>query len=329
MKLDTPVLVIGGAGYVGSHVCKALATSGYRPIVYDNLDRGHRELVHWGPLEIGDIQDTDRLLAVIRTHRPEAILHFAALTFVGESVQQPLRYYQNNLGGTIRLLEAMVQGEVNRLVFSSTAGVYGDPDAIPIAESHPTRPASPYGHSKRMVEQVLLDQAATHGLRVAILRYFNAAGADPDGEIGEWHDPEYHAIPLAIQAVLTPDQPFRVFGADYPTPDGSAIRDYIHVSDLATAHVAALGRLEAARDPLILNLGTGRGTSVLELLAAIQEVSGHAVPRLLAPRRSGDVPGLVADSRLASQILDWRPKFTDITAMAATAWHWQRNRPKG
>ncbi len=316
------VLVTGGAGYVGSHACKALARAGHEPVVYDNLLRGHRSLVRWGPLEQGDIADAQGLREVIRKHEPEAVMHFAALAYVGESVTAPEIYYRTNVAGSLALLEAMREHGVRSMVFSSSCATYGLPASLPMSEAHPQAPINPYGASKLMVERMLPDYAAAHGLRWISLRYFNAAGADPDGEIGETHDPETHAAPLAIFAALGRTSAFPVFGTDYPTADGSAVRDYVHVADLATAHVAALDYLARGGSSLALNLGTGAGTSVLELVRAVERVAGRPLPVERRPRRSGDPPLLLADARLAAEVLGWRPDYTDINDIVATAWAW-------
>ena len=316
------VLVAGGAGYVGSHVCKALARAGHRPVVLDSLAHGHRDAVRWGPLVQADIADRRAVGQAIATHRIDAVMHFAAWIFVGESMQDPLKYFANNLGGTVALLEAAMAAGVRRLVFSSTAAVYGEPRAVPIPESHPTEPINPYGESKLMVERVLrwLDQR--QGLRFATLRYFNASGADPETEIGERHDPETHLVPLAILAALGKGPALSIFGDDYDTPDGTAIRDYIHVADLASAHVAALEHLAGGGASLTLNLGGGAGTSVREIVDAVTRVGGKPVPANFAPRRPGDPPRLVADIAQARRQLRWEPRHSDIDTIVRTAWAW-------
>jgi len=320
------ILVTGGAGYIGSHTCKALARAGFTPITYDNLASGHRRAVKWGPLEEGDLADRARLAAVIARHAPQAVIHFAASIAAGESVVNPGAYYRNNVAGSLTLLEAMRDQRVGTLVFSSTAAVYGTPQMDPIPESHPLQPINPYGASKLMIERMIDDFAAAHGLRFARLRYFNAAGADADGELGEDHEPETHAIPLALFTALGQRPHFDIFGDDYPTPDGSAIRDYIHVADLAAAHVLALRRLLAGGTSVTLNLGNGTGHSVLELIAAIERVTGRTLPVRRTPRRAGDPPRLVADARHAQELLGWRPATPDIAAIVATAWNWHRSR---
>ena len=319
-----PILVTGGAGYVGSHACKALAARGYRPVVYDNLVYGREAAVKWGPLEIGDIADRATLDAAIERHQPQAVMHFAAFTYVGESVADPGKYYRNNVVGTLSLLEAMRDHQIDRLVFSSTAATYGTPDVVPISEDAPKAPINPYGQSKWTAETMIADFAAAHGLRAAALRYFNAAGADPDGEIGECHDPESHLIPLAMQAVTGDGPPLTLFGDDYPTPDGTCIRDYIHVADLADAHVRALEWLDGNSGAHAFNLGTGHGASVRQVLDAIERVAGKPVPHAIGPRRVGDPAELVADPAKAMSELGWTPKMSDLDNIVATAWAWHR-----
>jgi len=320
------VLVTGGAGYIGSHACKALAAAGYLPVTYDNLSVGNRWAVRWGPLERGDILDAARLHEAFRTHRPVGVLHFAALALVGESMQSPGRYYRANVAGALALLDACQIHDVSAFVFSSSCAIYGTPARMPIGEDEPARPINPYGATKLMVERILDDYEMAHGLRHAALRYFNAAGADPEGEIGEARDVETHLVPLALDAILGRRPPLRIFGDDYPTPDGTAIRDYIHVADLADAHVRALDRLLAGGASLKLNLGTGRGRSVREVLAAAAAATGRPVPHEIAPRRAGDAPELVADPRAAQALLgaDLAPR-SDLEQIVETAWAWHVN----
>ena len=317
------VLVTGGAGYIGSHACKALSRAGHEPVVYDTLESGFREFVRWGPLEEGSTLDRERLSAVIRRHKPDAVMHFAAYIAAGESVQQPAKYYRNNTAGTLSLLEAMREAGVGRIVFSSTAAVYGNPLSTPIAEDHRLAPINPYAHSKLFVEQILRDFETAHGLRSIALRYFNAAGADPDGELGECHEPETHLIPLALRAAAGGGDPLTVFGNDYDTPDGTPIRDYIHVADLAAAHVAALDHLLAGGASATANLGVGTGYTVREVLAAAARVLGREVPTVEGPRRPGDPTALVADPGLAMDLLSWRPKFTSLESIIETAARWE------
>lgn len=319
-----PILVTGGAGYVGSHACKALAANGFLPIAYDNLSYGHREAVKWGPCEIGDLADRGRLDDVIARHRPQGIMHFAAFTYVGESVADPGKYYRNNVVGTLTLLEAMRDHDIGRLVFSSTAATYGTPEAVPIQETAAKSPINPYGHSKLTAEQMIADFAKAHGLRAAVLRYFNAAGADPDGELGECHDPEAHLIPLAMQAVTGEAPPLTIFGDDYATPDGTCIRDYIHVTDLADAHVRALNELTDREGSDAFNLGTGQGASVRQVLDAVGRAGGKLVPHRIGPRRAGDPAELVSDPTKAMQVLGWSPRLSDLDTIVATAWAWHR-----
>ncbi len=324
MKQDDAnrILVTGGAGYVGAHACKALAASGYQPVVYDNLVYGHEAAVKWGPLEIGELADRARLDAVITQYRPQAVMHFAAFTFVGESIADPGKYYRNNVAGTLSLLEAMRDHAIDRLVFSSTAATYGTPEIVPIPESATKAPINPYGHSKLTAEQMIADFAAAHGLRAAALRYFNAAGADADGEIGECHEPETHLIPLAMQAVTGDTPPLTVFGDDYPTPDGTCIRDYIHVTDLAAAHVLALDRLAKREGFDSFNLGTGAGASIREVLDAVGQVAGRPVPHSVGARRAGDPAVLVSDPGKANRELNWAPRSSDLETIVSTAWKW-------
>jgi UDP-arabinose 4-epimerase len=326
------VLVTGGAGYVGSHTAKALAAAGYQPVTVDNLARGFAHAVRWGALERGDILDRDFLDGVMTRWRPAAVLHFAALAYVGESVSDPARYWRNNVAGTLTLLEAMRYHGVGRIVFSSTCATYGLPVRLPLDEDHPQAPISPYGATKLAVERLLADFDVAHGLRSVALRYFNAAGADPDGDLGENHDPETHLIPLAIGAALGTQPKLKIFGTDYPTADGTCIRDYIHVSDLASAHVAALGYLEAGGASTACNLGTGAGLSVRQILSEVARVAGRPVPADEAPRRPGDPPELVADPARARRLLGWTPRCSDVASVIATAYAWatrahRRNAP--
>lgn len=315
------VLVTGGAGYVGSHACLALAQAGFCPVVFDNLSNGHAGFVQWGPLEVGDITDRDRLAEAIASHKPVAILHFAALIEVGESVKVPSRFYVNNVGGAATLIDAAMRAGIEAMVFSSTCATYGDPVCLPIDENHPQSPLNPYGRSKLMVEQMLADCSALSGLRSVSLRYFNAAGADEQGRIGERHEPETHAIPLALQTALGQREGFKLFGDDFDTRDGTAVRDYIHVMDLAEAHVRALTYLLGGGETTAINLGTGVGTTVRELLSAIETVTGHPLPVEVSGRRAGDAASLVADNRRAQAVLGWAPT-RDLHAIIRTAWAW-------
>jgi len=320
---QVPVLVTGGAGYIGSHTCKALAEYGFLPVTIDNLVYGHESAVKWGPLIKGDINDRDLLDQVFATYAPLAVLHFAAFAYVGESVASPDKYYRNNLVGTITLLDALKAHGCCNLVFSSTCATYGIPHSVPIREEHEQKPINPYGWSKLMIEQIIRDYERAYGIRHATLRYFNAAGADPEGELGEDHDPETHLIPLVIEAALGQRPYIEIFGVDYPTADGSAIRDYIHVTDLAAVHVLSLQHLLNGKESLSLNVGTGRGYSVREVIQAIESASMLKVPVRESARRAGDPPVLVAEPSSAFNTLGWKPQFTDIrmTVESAIRWH--------
>ena len=313
------ILVTGGAGYIGSHACKALAQEGFTPIAFDNLVLGHRDAVRWGPLVEADIRDEDALAETIRKYAVEAVIHFAAFAYVGESVDAPAKYYRNNVGGTLSLLDARRSASVDKLVFSSSCATYGVPDVLPITESAPQRPINPYGRTKLVVEQVLEDYAHAYGSRHVALRYFNAAGADPDGEIGERHDPETHLIPLALLAAAGRREALEVFGDDYDTPDGTCVRDYIHVTDLARAHVLALRHLLDGGDSLALNLGSGSGSSIREVIGAVAQVTGRRVPHVIKPRRPGDPPVLYADPRLAKERLGFETEMSDLHTIVGTA----------
>jgi UDP-glucose-4-epimerase GalE len=318
------ILVTGGAGYIGSHACKVLATSGYEPVAYDNLSRGDRSAVKWGPLEVGDISDTDRLRAVFEHYRPIGLMHFAAYAYVGESVQDPLLYYGNNFGGTTSLLQALLDYQTIPVVFSSTCATYGEPIAIPISEDHPQRPINPYGFSKLFTEQLLADLDIAHGLRSVSLRYFNAAGSDPDGEIGEAHDPEPHLIPLVLAAARD-GKPVRVFGNDYDTADGTCVRDYIHVLDIADAHVRALNYLLGGGAGCALNLANERGYSVKEVITTAEHVCGRPILIEMAPRRAGDPATLIGSSERARSLLGWKPARSDLRIQITDAWNWMKS----
>ncbi|MEM9028954.1 MAG: UDP-glucose 4-epimerase GalE [Pseudomonadota bacterium] len=321
------ILVTGGAGYIGSHTCKALAKAGYVPVTYDNLVQGHEDAVRWGPFEQGSILDRERLDAVIAQHNPTAVMHFAAHAYVGESVSDPGKYYTNNVVGSLTLLQAVRDHGVGRFVFSSTCATYGIPDQVPIREATLQQPINPYGASKLMVEQMLSDFASAHGLDYVALRYFNAAGADRDCEIGELHDPETHLIPLVLDAASGRRPNVTVFGTDYDTPDGTCMRDYIHVSDLANAHVKALEFLEAGNGSSVFNLGIGRGFSVREVIDAVERITGLNVPVLYGDRRAGDPAQLVSDATKARDELGWTPEIPDLDEIIRTAWAWHQKAP--
>lgn len=318
------ILVTGGAGYIGSHACKALSAAGYTPVAYDSLVYGHEWAVRWGPLERGDILDRARLDEVIVQYRPSAVLHFAAFAYVGESVVNPGNYYRNNVVGSLNLLEAARDHGINQFVFSSSCATYGVPARLPITEDTPQNPISPYGASKLMVERMLVDFGASHGLRSISLRYFNAAGADPFAEIGEDHEPETHLIPLALQAATGRCPHITIFGVDYDTVDGSCVRDYIHVADLADAHVKALQLLETGSPSGVYNLGNGRGFSVLEVIRSVERVTSLTVPVQRGSRRVGDPAVLVSDASRARQVLGWQPQVVELDEIVSTAWCWHR-----
>jgi UDP-arabinose 4-epimerase len=316
------ILVTGGAGYIGSHACKALAQAGYSPITLDNLVYGHRWAVKWGPFVEGDLADGTLLRKVMRDYQVEAVMHFAAYAYVGESMHNPGKYFRNNVVNTINLLDAMVESGIHNIVFSSTCATYGMPKRVPINEDHPQQPVNPYGESKLFIERALRWYDVAHNIQSISLRYFNAAGADNDGEIGEDHYPETHLIPLVIQAALDPTQNVKIFGTDYATHDGSAVRDYIHVTDLAGAHVKAIDRLLAGCKTTSLNLGTGTGYSVREVIDSVERVSGRKVDAIEAPRRAGDPPMLVAQPGLAADLLGWVPEYSNLDTIVNTALRW-------
>jgi len=322
------ILVTGGAGYIGSHAAKALRLAGYDVVIYDDLSAGHREAALGAPMVEGDIHDGARVAQALRGHRIEAVMHFAAWLSVSDSVADPRGYYWNNVAGTLTLLEAMAGEGVGRLVFSSTAAVFGDPVETPMNESHPTRPINAYGETKLAVERALPHYERAYGLRSIALRYFNAAGADPEGELGEDHEPETHLVPRAIDAALG-GEPLEVFGDDYPTPDGTCLRDYVHVTDLAAAHVLALRALERGSATGVYNLGAGRPASVREVIAAVERVTGRRVSWRVAPRRAGDPAVLFASSAAIARDLGWRPAHGDLDTIVRTAWRWREAHPRG
>jgi UDP-glucose-4-epimerase GalE len=322
------VLVTGGAGYIGSHAVKALGRAGYDVLTFDNLVAGHRAAVKTGDFVLGDITDVEAVRAAIRRGRIAAVMHFAAFLDVGESVREPARYYRNNVIGALSVLEAMAAESVRYFVFSSTCATYGEPIETPITETHPQRPINSYGETKLAVERALPHFERAYGIRSVVLRYFNAAGADPDGELGEDHAPEIHIIPRAIDAA-TGGAGLKVFGDDYPTPDGTCLRDYIHVTDLADAHVRALEATVDTNTSNVYNLGTGHPHSVREVIAAVERVTGRTVPWTLAPRRPGDPAVLYAAARKAQTALGWTPRFADLDSIVGTAWRWHQKHPHG
>ena len=322
------VLVTGGAGYIGSHAVKALRAAGHAVVVYDDLSAGHRAAVHGLPLVEGDVRETAGLESALRRHGASAVMHFAGLLSVEESVRDPARYYDHNVRGGLSVLDAMRAAGVGRLVLSSTCAVYGNPVATPIDEDHPTDPINAYGSSKLAVERALRDYGGAYGLRSIALRYFNAAGADPDGELGEDHDPEIHLIPRALDAACG-GAPLRVFGDDYPTADGTCQRDYVHVADIADAHVRALDALAPGDGARVYNLGTGTPHSVRDVIRSVERVTGRRVPAEAAPRRAGDPPVLFAAAGRIERDLDWRPAHTALDDIVATAWRWRERHPEG
>lgn len=320
-KYKQHILVTGGAGYIGSHTAKALAERGFTPVVYDNLIHGHRWAVQWGPFVEGDILDRALLVDTLRRYDISAMLHFAAFAYVGESMKSPERYFNNNVTGSLSLLHASLEAGVRHLVFSSSCATYGFPDRMPISEDTHQAPINPYGETKLMVERALRWYGQAHGITWTAMRYFNAAGADPDGQLGEMHLPETHLIPLALQAALT-GTPFDVFGNDYPTPDGTCVRDYVHVSDLADAHVVALEYLLNRGPSVAMNLGTGHGYSVREVIDAAQVITSREVPHRMTSRRPGDPAILIADPARAEQILGWRAQRSSLESIVSSAWNW-------
>jgi UDP-glucose 4-epimerase len=320
------VMVVGGAGYIGSHAVRLLIDAGHTVWVYDNLSRGHRAAVPAGMLIEGELADRGQIVAALREKNIDAVMHFAAFALVNESVNDPSLYYRNNVIAALELLDAMREADVKKIVFSSTTATYGEPEIVPIAETTLQQPINPYGFTKLVIEHALADYAAAYGFAYAALRYFNAAGAHPDGTIGEDHDPESHLIPIVLQVALGQRKEITIFGDDYETPDGTCVRDYIHIDDLGDAHLRALERLTPGKG-LCVNLGTGRGTSVQEIIEACREVTGHEIPHVIGRRRAGDPPELIADARLATQLLDWTPKYTDVKSIVETAWNWHKSQP--
>ena len=316
------ILITGGAGYIGSHTAKAVGCKGWEPVVFDNLSAGHEWAVQWGPFVRADLADSEAIRSAIRQYRPDAVVHFAASAYVGESVVNPRKYFRNNVVNSLNLLEIMLEERVDTMVFSSSCATYGVPAVVPITEESPQEPSSPYGESKLFVEKALRAFGSAYGLHWAALRYFNAAGADPDGDLGEDHEPEPHLIPRLIGAALDGGSTVDLFGTDYGTPDGTAVRDYVHVSDLAEAHLLALDRLWSGADSFSVNLGNSKPCSVLEVVAAVERVSGARIATRAASRRPGDPPVLVADCARALDWLSWKPRFPELDAMVETAWRW-------
>jgi UDP-glucose-4-epimerase GalE len=323
------ILVVGGAGYIGSHMCKYLSSHGYLPIVLDNLIYGHRQAVKWGPFFKGSMDDRGLLRRIFSEYPVSSVMHFAAFCYVGESVTDPAKYYQNNVASTIALLEVMAEEGIPGFIFSSTCATYGEPKEIPMTEDHPLSPINPYGRTKLMVEQMLGDFKAAYGLESVCLRYFNAAGADPDGELGEDHDPETHLIPLVLQTALGQRPRIDVFGNDYPTNDGTCIRDYIHIVDLAQAHLLALERLLNGQPGGVYNLGNGEGYSVSKVIEIARQKTGKSIPVNVTERRAGDPAMLVGSSEKATKELGWKPQFPELEAIIETAWNWHKANPKG
>ena len=318
------ILVTGGAGYIGSHCCKELSKQGFNPIVLDNLINGYKENVKWGEFICGDVGDFNLLCKIFKRYKIDGVMHFAAYAYVGESVKDPMKYYENNLRNTINLLSAMMNHSVELFVFSSSCSTYGVPRRLPIKEDHPQNPINPYGKTKYMIESMLKDFSQAYNLRFVSLRYFNAAGADPEGEIGEKHVPETHLIPLVLDVAAGKRDAIQIFGNDYETPDGTCVRDYIHVSDLARAHIAALHFLLKGGQSKFYNLGNGVGYSVLEIIEKAREITGKPIPIVNAPRRDGDPPILVASNKKAGEELDWTPAYYKIDDIIRTAWEWHR-----
>jgi len=318
------VLVTGGAGYIGSHCCKALDLQGYHPVTIDNLVYGHRENVKWGDFFKGDIGCPEDLKKLFEQHKIDAVMHFAAYAYVGESVTDPIKYYENNVAKTIQLLRYVLKHHVKYFVFSSSCATYGNPESVPIEERHPRNPINPYGKTKRMIEDILKDLDSAHGLRSISLRYFNAAGADPEAEIGELHQPETHLIPLVLDVAAGKSRQIKVFGNDYPTADGTCIRDYIHVNDLASAHVLALEKLMGAEGSDTFNLGVGKGYSVMQVIERAKQITGKNIAVDISGRRPGDPPELIASNKKAIRHLGWEPCHSDLDEIIETAWNWHK-----
>ncbi len=323
------ILIVGGAGYIGSHMCKYLFKNGYTPIVLDNLVYGHRDSVRWGSFIEGSMDDKALLNHIFKEYEIAAVMHFAAFCYVGESVDDPVKYYRNNVAATLILLEAILENDIFNFIFSSTCATYGEPVEIPIKENHPQSPINPYGRTKLIVEQIMDDFGNAYGLKSVSLRYFNAAGADPDGELGEDHRPETHLIPLVLQTALDQQKTIKIFGNDYPTSDGTCIRDYIHINDLAQAHLLALERLLNGRQGGQYNLGNGDGYSVMQVVDVARKVTGRLIPSKFVKRRPGDPAVLIGSSEKAIKALGWKPQFTDLDTIIETAWEWHKKYPHG
>jgi UDP-glucose-4-epimerase GalE len=323
------VLVVGGAGYIGSHMCKMLAGNGYLPVVLDNLSCGHRAAVKWGPFYHGSMANRSLIDRILTEYQFTAVMSFAAFREIGESVSQPAKYYRNNVTETLCLLDALIEHGVTRFIFSSSCAVYGEPAHLPLDENHPMNPVNPYGRGKQMVEQILADYHRAYGVTTISFRYFNAAGADPEGELGEDHDPETHVIPILLNVALQRRIRFYLYGNDYPTTDGTCVRDYVHVNDLCRAHLAGLQRLSAGYPGGAYNLGTGAGHSVRDLIGAVKRVTGRSIPIQVENRRRGDAAILVAASEKAARDLNWRLEYPDLFEIIETAWHWHQNHPEG
>lgn len=319
------ILIVGGAGYIGSHLNKEISKKCIETIIFDNLSYGNKDFVKWGTFHQGDLGNIEDIRSVFRKYNVEAVMHFAAFTYVGESVEDPQKYYMNNVKNTLNLLQVMLEENVKYFVFSSTCATYGNPVEIPITENHPQNPINPYGKGKLMVETILKDYSDAYGLKYASLRYFNAAGADPDGKVGELHDPETHLIPLILDAAAGKREDIKIFGTDYDTPDGTCIRDYIHVTDLADAHILALEYLQNGGKSDVFNLGNGNGFSVKEVIEAAKEITGKDIKVVEADRRPGDPPILIGSSKKAMEILNWKPKYHDLSKIIETAWNWHKN----
>ncbi len=318
------ILVVGGAGYIGSHINKLLNKKGYKTAVFDNLIYGHREFVKWGDFILGDLADIEQIRLVFKKNSIKAVMHFAALAYVGESVEDPQKYYINNVANTLNILQVMREFDVKHFIFSSTCATYGNPVKTPISEDHPQNPINPYGQSKLMVEKILSDYSNAYGLKYVALRYFNAAGADADNEIGEWHEPETHLIPLILDAAIGKRENIKIFGTDYDTPDSTCIRDYIHVTDLADAHILALEHLFNGGKSDVFNLGNGNGFSVMEVIETARRITGREIVSVASPRRSGDPAVLVGSARKATEILNWKPQYFELNNIIETAWYWHQ-----